>query len=173
MGIKKLFLDKENFSELSTDEVNVNIIETKAFPYMDTHTGTISNLQTVSLQGVELVEVAVTDIDNESNEGKYAVTSNNTIMFIVDKTLYDTEEKAKKYLMGILVEYDMDSIAYSSTDYLYTMETRLSNGTIVGNTSDSSLSVITEKIKCLDANQDINAEGGYYIHTLIRGIKLA
>ena len=170
MGIKKIFLDKENFFELSTSETSVHVIETKTFPYMATHTGVISNLQTVSLQGVKLVEIAVADVDNASNIGKYAVTTTNSILFVVDDSIIDTDEKAKNYLMGILCEYEMIDLEYSSTDSLYTMETRMADGTFVGSTSASSLSVLTNKMVCLDTNQDINADAGYYVHTLIRSI---
>lgn len=171
-AIRKLFLDDENFSSLVTSGTNTNLIYLYALPYMKAHTGSISNLQDISLSGVELVEAAEADLDNLSAVGKYAVTaSTNQVVFIVAKATIDTETKAKNYIRGMLINYQMKTLSYtSSSPELFIMETRNSDGTLIGETIPTQLTSLSSKISCLDSDVDLNANSGYLVHTIVRGI---
>ena len=172
MANKKIFLDETYFQSFVTSGVNTNVIVTTALPYVFTPTGGIDNKVNVSLQGVEMDEVAIADIDVLLNVGKFAVATNSTINFIVDKILVDTEEKAKNYLKGLLVDYILRTLAYNETSpNLYTVQTTTPNGTIVGNTNASSLDDLVNRIECLDANLNINTVG-YYTHTVVHSLTI-
>jgi hypothetical protein len=169
-AFKKLFLDDTYFQSLVTTGVNTNVIVTSSLPYVSVPTGTIDGKVDMSLQGVAMEEVAYADIDILLNIGKFAMNTNSTANFIVDKTLVDTEEKAKNYLKGILAYYEMKTLAYNeTTPNLYTIQTSLPNGTIVGNTNATDLSDLVARIETLDANLNINTVG-YYTHSIIHSL---
>lgn len=168
-GIRKVFIDESDFYSLTVG-VNASQIALNVFPYMAVHDGTISGTQHVFLQGVELVEVAYADIDVLANVGKYAVSATNSIIFIVDSATVDTEAKAKNYISGLLLKYQMVNLEYSGTSAVYTMETRSSDGTLIGTTLASSLTDLSTKMIALDDDQNVNGAMGYYSHVLTRSL---
>lgn len=171
-ALKKIFLDDTYFQSFVTTGVNTNVIVTSALPYVAVPTGTIDNQVNISLQGVEMTEVAYADIDILANVGKFAMNTNSTVNLIVDKTLVDTEAKAKDYLKGLMVIYELRTLAYNeTTPNLYTIQTTLPSGVVVGNTVATNLEGLVARIETLDDNLNINTVG-YYIHTIIHSLTI-
>lgn len=170
-AIKKLFLDDENFDSLVTSGSNNNLIYLSALPYMATHTGVVSGLQEITLSGVIIEESAEADLDNLASVGKYAVTaSTNQLVFIVAKTI-TTESAAKDYVRGMLIKYNMKTLAYtSSSPELFVMETRTADGTLIAVTNPTAISTLSSKVSCFDVDVNLNSGSGYLIHTIVRGI---
>jgi len=168
-GYKRVFINSEDFYSFTVG-VNANTIRINPMPYMAVHTGSISGLQHLYLQGNELTEIAVADVDILLNVGKYAVDTSNSVCFVVDKITVDTEEKAKKYIEGFLLVYQMVSLQYSGDINIYTMYTYATDGTFIGGTNASSLTDLEYKMSILDKMQNINGITGYYYHILNRAI---
>lgn len=170
----RLFLDNSNFYQLNESYSNVNGIWLNPLEFAVVHNGTTLGLQTISLSGVEMEEVEFADLDLLTSVGKYTVDpTTNSLIFIVAKVSVDTDEKAKKYIQGLLVKYEMKSLEYFSTDALYTMETYSADGTFIGSSLASSTSVLVSKMLTLDTYQNVNGEGGYYYHVLRRALQVS
>jgi len=169
-GNCRVFIDINDYNALVTTGSNTNVIQLKVYPYMAVHAGTISGLQTISLQGVAKTEVAIADIDVLANIGKYAVSATNVINLIVDKTAVPDAVKAKEYITGLLMTYQMVDLEYSGTTAIYTMETSSADGTALGTTKPTDLTTLMSKMECLDDDLDVNLAPGYYTHTLIRAL---
>ena len=167
-AIRKIFLDVEHFSAFSTTPTNVNTITLLPFSYMATHDGTTLGLQDLSLQGEKKTEVTYATLDTTGNAGKYTVNpTNNTLILLVDKLTVDTEEKAIKYIIGFLLEYQMVNVAYSGTDN-YVLKTYAANGTFVGEATGVKMSDINTKVQNYDTNINVNSTPGYYEHVISR-----
>jgi hypothetical protein len=140
---------------------------------MAIHSGIALGLQHLSLQGIELEEVIFADLDLLTSIGKYTVDpTTNSIIIIVDKTPIDTDAEAIAEITGLLLNYQMKTLEYFSTDSLYTMETYSANGTFLGSTQASSTSVLVSKILTMDASQNVNSEIGYQEHILRRALQV-
>ena len=171
-AIKKIFLDETYFYSLDVSPTDVNAIRVLPLSFMVAHDGTTLGLQTIALQGVEMAEVIFADMDLTASIDSYTVEpTTNQIMFIVDKTIIDTEAKAIDFLIGLLVKYQMVSIEYLTSTPTYAMTTLAADGTFVGETAGISTDNLVQKILCLDNGQNINAKPGYYYHVVQRTIK--
>ena len=173
-GIIKKFIDVVDFYQLNTSYVNVRGIWLNPMEFMATHDGTTLGLQTISLQGVDLEEVVFANLDLIASFGKYTVDpTTNSIILIVDPAVITSEALAKDYIQGLLLNYNISTIEYYSTDALYTLETYTANGTLVNSTSASSMGTLVSKMYVLDADLDLNSETSYYSHTLRRALQVA
>lgn len=173
-GYKRLFLDIDNFYQLNTTYTNMNGIWLYPLEYMVIHNGTSLGLQELSLQGVEIEEVAFADLDLLTSVGKYAVDpTTNSIILIVAKATIDSDAKAIANITGMLIRYQMKSLEFFSTDALYTMETFSADGTFIGSALASSTSVLVSKMLTLDTYQNVNSDGGYYYHKLRRALQVS
>jgi hypothetical protein len=172
---KKVFVDGTNdYFDLVDTYVNVNGVWLKPYEYMLTHDGVELGLQTLSLQGVEIEEVAFADLDLADSIGKYTVDPNtNSVILIVDKNEIGSEVTAIRYITGFLLEYGMINLEYYSTDSLYTMQTFSADGTFIGSTDASSTGLLVSKMNVLDSNQNINSNSGYYYHIIRRALQAA
>ncbi len=170
----RVFLDNDNFYQLNESYTNVNGIWLSPMEFAVIHNGTTLGLQTISLSGVVLEEVAFASLDLLISVGKYTVDpTTNSIILIVAKADVDTDEKAINYIQGMLVRYEMKSLEFFSTDALYTMETYSADGTFIGSSLASSTSVLVSKMLTLDTYQNVNSEGGYYYHKLRRALQVS
>lgn len=173
-GYNRLFLDTDNFYQLNESYTNVNGIWLNPLEYAVVHNGTTLGLQTISLQGVVMEEVAFASLDLLTSIGKYTVDpTTNSIIIIVDKTPIDTDAEAIAHITGMLVRYEMKSLEYFSTDALYTMETYSADGTFIGSSLASSTSVLVSKMLTLDTYQNVNSESGFYYHKLRRALQVS
>ena len=170
-GYKKVFIDRDNFYKLEDSYADVAGIWLNPMEFMAVHDGEVLGLQTLSLQGVALVEVAFEDLDDTESIGKYTVDpTTNSIIFIVDDSMTD-EADAKDEIEGYLLTYKMETLEYySNTDALYTMDTFAADGTVLGSTQASSTSVLVSKMLVFDSAQDVNNEVGYYYHKFRRAL---
>lgn len=172
-GKNRIFLDNEYFYKLDKSYTNVNGIWLYPIEFMAVHNGTELGLQEISLQGVVYEEIIFSDLDLFTSIGKYTVDPiTNSIIIIVDKTPIDSDVEATNYIRGLLLNYEMKSLEYFSTDSLYTMETYASDGTFIGSTQASSTSVLMSKMFVLDSSQDVNSSTGYYYHNLRRALQV-
>jgi len=171
-GKRKLFVDEGMFYSLDTSYTNVNGIWLNPMEFMVIHDGTTLGLQTLSLQNLESEEFAFAFLDLLTSIDGYTIDpTTNSIIFIVDKGVIDTEAKAKDYITGFLLNYQMETIEYySNTDALYTMESYTASGVFLGNTQASSTSVLVSKMLNFDSAQSVNSESGYYYHTFRRAL---
>lgn len=170
----RIFLDTDNFYQLNESYSNVNGIWINPLEFAVTHNGTTLGLQNISLSGVVVEEIAFADLDLFVSIGKYTVDpTTNSIIFIVDKSLVDTNEKAINYIQGMLLKYEMKSLEFFSTDALYTMETYSADGTFIGSSLASSTNVLVSKMLTLDTYQNVNSESGYYYHKLRRALQVS
>jgi hypothetical protein len=170
-GNKRIFLDAENFYKLEESYVNIDGIWLYPMEFMAIHNGTDLGLQEISLQGVVLEEVAFADLDLLANVGKYTVDpTTNSIILIVSKTPL-VEIVPSEYITGMLLNYELKTLEYFSTDSLYTMETYSADDTFLGSTQASSTSVLTSKMLVMDASQDVNSSIGYQYHILRRALQ--
>ncbi len=172
-GKTKIFLDDQFFYKFETSYTNVNGIWLYPMEYMKIHSGTELGLQELSIQGTEKTEVVFANLDLLASIGAYTVDpTSNSIIFIVDKTIVDTEQEAIDYIRGFLLTYEMKSLEYFSTDALYTMDSYCSDGTFIGSTLASSTSVLVSKMMTLDASQNVNSSVGYQYHILKRALQV-
>ena len=171
-GTRKIFLDETYFSSLDTAPTNVNVIICNPLLYNFVHNGTIQNKETISLQGVVKTEYTYAGRDSSAgNIGGYCFNgTDNTLCLLVDPTIVTTNALAQNYLKGILIEYSMIDLTYSSSESLYVMESYLSDGTKIGSTLPSSFDTLTAKMNALDQYQNPNLNG-YYIHVLNRSLQ--
>lgn len=169
-GQRKRFIDTDDFYSF-TIGVSLNSITLNPMEFMASHASSTLGLQTLSLQGVAKTEVVFASFDVIGNINKYCVSpTTNSIILGVDPAVITTQALAINYIQGLLLIYDMIDLEYASTQPLYTLETRLSDGTFIGSSLQSSFDVLETKINALDENQNINI-GGYYIHNLVRSIQ--
>lgn len=170
----RIFLDVSDFYQLDESYNNVNGIWINPMEFSVVHNGTTLGLQTISLSGVVIEEIAFADLDLFVSIGKYTVDPiTNSIIFIVDKSSVDTNEKATNYIQGMLLKYEMKSLEFFSTDALYTMETYSADGTFIGSSLASSTNVLVSKMLTLDTYQNVNSESGYYYHKLRRALQVS
>lgn len=172
-GYNRIFVDVDDFYELRTSYSTVNGIWLNPMEYMAIHDGTDLGLQTISLQGVELTEVAFASLDLIGSVGKYTVDpTTNSIILIVAKGDVSTNELAIDYIVGHLLKYQTKTLEYYSTDALYTMDTYAADGTFIGSTQASSTSVLVSKMLVLDGSQNVNSTAGWYYHNLRRALQV-
>ena len=172
-GTNKFFLDSSYFFKLETSYTNVNGIWLNPMEFAVVHSGTELGLQEISIQGTKFTEVVFADLDILLNVGKYTVDpTTNSIIIIVDKVSVSTEELAKNLITGLLIDYQMKTLEYFSTDALYTMETYSADGTFIGSSQASSTSVLTSKMLLLDTYQDINSSNGFQYHKFRRALQV-
>jgi hypothetical protein len=170
-GFRRVFIDGEKDFYSFSAGTNVALIVLNAFDYMETHAGTVSGLQTISIQGVDMEEVAFASIDTAGYAGKYAVSGvTNCITIAADKTTITSAALAKNYITGMLMVYQMYDMEYVSTDPTYTMESYAADGTLLGTTRNTSVTSLTAKMEALDEELNVNDPPGYYSHVYTRGM---
>ena len=169
-GTKRVFLDFTDYYSLVTTGTNCDQVVLYPKEYMAVHNGTSLGLQKLSIQGTEMVEVVYSAIDALGSVGKYTVdpVTNSVILLVAKGSL--TETTAKKQITGMLLEYNLSTLAYYSSDALYTMETYSASGELVSSTSASSMTILNNKMVALDTNLNPNSSLGYYEHRLRRAL---
>ena len=130
---------------------------------------------TVSIRGVELEQIANSDLDEAANVGKYSyVTLPNgrgIIRLACDALDIDTAHKARKYITGLLIDYLLDDLIYSNSarNPLYTFRAFLSDGTLVSLSEAATIDVIRRKMDALDNEAAINRIG-FYRYEITRAV---
>jgi hypothetical protein len=136
----------------------------------------LENDVSLSLQGVELEQIDLADLDNPANVGKYAYetltgSSKNIIKLAVDALEIDTSMKARKYITGIWVDYMLEDLVYtnSAQNPLYTFRASLSDGTLVSLSESCTMDVVRRKMDALDRDAAINRIG-FYVYEITRAV---
>ena len=167
---KKLFLDFDNFSSRIVGSALTAIV-LDPLPYAKVHDGTVQNFETVSLQNVNIPQVAFSSYDNISNVGTYCVNpATNSIYLLVSSSAITSDQLAKNYIQGILVIFDMVNLEYFGSTELYKLSTSYSNGVFVGSTNPTTFSVLEDKISAYSSDININ-DIGWYEFTITRAIQ--
>ncbi len=171
-GIRKIFLDETYFSSLDTAPVNVNVIICNPLLYDFVHSGAIQNKETISLQGVNKTEYTYAGKDSSAgNIGGYCFNpADNTLCLLVDPAIVTSNDLARNYLKGVLVEYQMIDLEYFGSSELFSMTTTYSNGVNVGSTNPTTFDVLEAKISAYDNDIDVNTIG-FYEHKIIRSLQ--
>lgn len=174
MSKNEHFLRPEDFLNFNMDlYTNINLIKINPLLFMAQHDNNINNLEQISIQGLNIPEIAyISDqlLDNPSNVGKYFCLNDNCITFIVAKDKINSIQDAKNYIFGIYVLYQMKVLQYNSNEPVYVMTTKTSDGKEININTGSTLPILMNKINVLDENLDINTIG-YFEHKIRRLIQ--
>lgn len=166
--MSKVFINDLNFGGLYSLE-NINLIIIINLEFTIPSNGTANNNIYCSFRGKYLRQVSLETIKTSSEVDLFVYdtdNNNNYIMISVPKDINNSEE-AKKYIRGMLVEYQIADLVPvgSCKDPLYEVSTYLLDGTLVSTTVACNMPDIVRKIQALEANLDIN-EQGYYKHVV-------
>ena len=168
----KFFATPDHFIRLIPGETN-NVIELGYLDHgvpADVNVG--NNRVYCSFRGIDIEQVAVSELDVEENVNKFAYetltgSNRNVIKIAVDKLEIDTPDKARKYITGLWVDYQLEDIVYANTAQtpLYHFRAYLSDGTLVSLSEACSMDSVRKKMDALDKDAAINAIGfnEYYI----------
>ena len=172
----RFFVSSRHFLRLIKGTVN-NVIEIGFLEHgVPSKTNIDENDVSCSFRGVELEQVAVGDLDIAENANKFAYetltgTNRNVIKLAVDALEIDTPIKAKKYIMGLLVDYLLEDLVYSNSaqNPLYTFRAFLSDGTMVSLSDACTMDTIRRKMDALDRDAAINRIG-FYRYEITRAV---
>ena len=156
---------------------DVNIIEIGFLEHgVPSNANIEENDISLSFRGVEMEQVADSDLDQTASIGKFSYvtltgTGRNIIRLAVDAMDIDTSHKARKYIFGLLVDYLLDELVYSNSQQhpLYTFKAFLSDGTLVSVADATTMEVIRRKMDALDRDAAINRIG-FYIYEIRRAV---
>lgn len=166
MAKRRLFI--EPHMVFSLDKLTtVNIITIKHLPMANRDLANIPNSIVVLLQGKHIEQMPYDNVDNADNVGKFAINTNNQLIFFVDNTLVQNMHEARAYVWGMVVDYLLKPLKYADEIPTYIMHSYTSEGVQVSETTATDLPTIMNKIKCLDKVLDIDGNG-FYTHILTR-----
>ena len=172
----RFFVSPRHFLRLIRGSVN-NIIEIGFLEHgVPANANIDQNDVSYSFRGVELEQVAAADLDIASNVNKFAYetltgTNRNVIRLAVDALDIDTSHKARKYIIGMLVDYALEDLVYSNSaqNPLYTFKAFLSDGTMVSLSDACTMDTIRRKMDALDRDAAINRIG-FYRYEITRAV---
>lgn len=169
------FASPKHFLRMLRGDIN-NIVEIGFLEHGIPSTGNIvDNDVSVSFRGVEMEQIAETELDDAANVGKFAYvtlpTGRSIIRLAVDAMDIDTAHKARKYITGLLIDYLLDDLVYSNSanNPLYAFRAFLSDGTLVGLSEAATMDVIRRKMDALDRDAAINRIG-FYRYEITRAV---
>ena len=172
----RFFISPRHFLRLIKESVN-NVIEIGFLEYgIPANTDPDQNDVSCSFRGVELEQVATTDLDIAENVNKFAYdtltgTNRNVIKLAVDALEIDTSHKSRKHIIGLLVDYALEDLVYSNSaqNPLYTFKAFLSDGTMVSLSDACTMDTIRRKMDALDRDAAINRIG-FYKYEITRAV---
>jgi hypothetical protein len=172
----RFFVSPRHFLRLAKGEVN-NIIE---IGFLDHGVPSSANIDendvSCSFRGIELEQVSIADLDVAENVNKFAYetltgTNRNIIKLAVDALEIDTSNKARKHIVGLLVDYILEDLVYANNaqNPLYTFRALLSDGTLVSLSEACTMDTVRRKMDALDRDAAINRIG-FYKYEITRAV---
>lgn len=158
---KRVFLTSDNFSSRIVGTYLTAIV-ISPLDYMATHSGSVQNLETVSIQNTVLTETAFVGYDALANIGKYCTNNVLGVYYIlVDSAVITNDTLAKGWITGMQIVYNLISLKYFGSTPLYSLKTTYSSGQEVGSTSPTTLEILSAKIDVYSEDIDVNLNGWY------------
>lgn len=169
MAYNAIFLNPQHLLSFDSTLTNVNVINVANLEFAVKHTDVIDGVDEIKLQGINIPEIAVVDIDKDTSIGSFCWGSDGVLKFIVSKTVVENITDAMNYIWGIFVKYKLNNIRYTDNADIYTMETLTSSGMKVTDTFGTTLDEIKNKMIALDRGLDIT-QHGFHIHIVRRNL---
>ena len=165
----RFFVRPDHFIRLITTGTVNNVIEIGYLDHgMPSDADIENNIVYCSIRGRELEQVASADLDVSGNVDKFSYetitgTGRTVIKLAVDKIDVSSISKAKKYITGLLVDYQLEDLVYanSAQNPLYQFKAYLSDGTLVAVSEACTMDVVRKKMDSLDREASINKIGFY------------